>query len=86
MGSKLLYKPVGLLLGMASSVLAGALFKQMWKQVSDKEGPPKPGERLRLEGAPGRRGDPGRGLRPRQGGGRPEWGAGLREGDRLVAL
>ena len=44
MGSKLLYKLVGLLLGMASSVLAGALFKQMWKQVSDKEGPPKAGE------------------------------------------
>lgn len=45
MGSKLAYKPFGMLLGFASSMLAGALFKQVWKQVSDKEGPPTAHER-----------------------------------------
>ena len=30
---------------IVSSMLAGALFKQVWKQVSDKEGPPTAHER-----------------------------------------
>ncbi len=44
MGSKLVYRPFGLLLGAVSGLLAGALFKQAWKRVSDKEDPPKPRE------------------------------------------
>ena len=44
MGSKLAYKPFGMLRGIVSSMLAGALFKQVWKQVSDKEGPAKANE------------------------------------------
>lgn len=44
MGSKLVYRPFGLLLGAVSGLLAGALFKQAWKRVSGKEDPPKPRE------------------------------------------
>jgi hypothetical protein len=44
MGAKLAYRPFGLLLGTVSGLLAGALFKQAWKQVSGKEDPPKPRE------------------------------------------
>lgn len=44
MGSKLVYRPFGLLLGAVSGLLAGALFKQAWKLVSGKEDPPKPRE------------------------------------------
>jgi hypothetical protein len=41
MGSKLVYRPFGLLLGVLSGILAGAVFKQLWKQVSDDDDPPK---------------------------------------------
>jgi hypothetical protein len=44
MGSKLVYRPFGLLLSVTSGLLAGVLFKQVWKRVSDKEGPPKANE------------------------------------------
>jgi Protein of unknown function (DUF4235) len=41
-GSKLVYRPFGLLFSVFGGILAGALFKQAWKRVSDKEDPPKP--------------------------------------------
>nr|WP_152888642.1 DUF4235 domain-containing protein [Streptomyces adustus] len=37
---KIAYKPVGLVLGAASGMLAGALFKQAWKMLGhDKDAP-----------------------------------------------
>jgi hypothetical protein len=36
---KLLYKPVGLLLGALAAVLANALVRKAWSAVSDKEVP-----------------------------------------------
>ena len=39
-----MYRPFGLVLGVVSGLLAGALFKQAWKRVSGKEDPPKPRE------------------------------------------
>jgi hypothetical protein len=42
--AKLLYRPFGLFLGILAGLLAGAAFKQLWKQVSDKEDPPKASE------------------------------------------
>ena len=42
--AKLIYRPFGLLLGVLGGMLAGAVFKQLWKRVSSKEDPPKPKE------------------------------------------
>jgi hypothetical protein len=39
--AKLIYRPIGLLISVLGGVLAGALFKQMWKRFSDKEDPPR---------------------------------------------
>jgi hypothetical protein len=38
--SKLAYKPVGLLLGIAAGALAGAIFKQVWKVASGDDDAP----------------------------------------------
>ncbi|MGC5360840.1 DUF4235 domain-containing protein [Streptomyces sp. DT24] len=38
--AKLTYKPVGLVLGGVSGVLAGAVFKQVWKRVGHEEDAP----------------------------------------------
>ena len=35
--AKLLYRPVGLISGMASGAIAGMLFKQIWKRASSKD-------------------------------------------------
>jgi hypothetical protein len=40
--AKLVYRPIGLFVSALGGILAGALFKQVWKRVSDKEDPPKP--------------------------------------------
>ena len=40
MGSKLVYKPFGLVLGVLSGILAGAVFKQVWRRVSGKDDAP----------------------------------------------
>ena len=42
--AKLLYRPVGLVSSMTGGLIAGAIFKQVWKRVSpgDKPDPPKP--------------------------------------------
>jgi uncharacterized membrane protein YfcA len=39
--AKLIYRPFGLVVSVFGGVLAGALFKQLWKRVSDKEDPPR---------------------------------------------
>lgn len=38
--TKLAYKPVGLLLGIAAGVVAGAVFKQVWKVASGDDDAP----------------------------------------------
>jgi uncharacterized protein DUF4235 len=39
--AKFIYRPFGLLLGVLSGILAGAVFKQLWKLVSQREETPK---------------------------------------------
>jgi hypothetical protein len=39
-GAKLAYRPVGLIAGVAAGALSGAIFKQVWKHVSDAEDAP----------------------------------------------
>ncbi|MDT0485446.1 DUF4235 domain-containing protein [Streptomyces canus] len=38
--SKVAYKPVGMAMGALSGVLAGAMFKQVWKQLGHEEDAP----------------------------------------------
>ncbi|GAA4060663.1 DUF4235 domain-containing protein [Streptomyces shaanxiensis] len=38
--SKIAYKPVGLALGAASGMLAGGLFKQIWKKLGHEQDAP----------------------------------------------
>jgi len=38
--TKLLFKPLSLAAGVAGGVLAGALFKQVWKRVAGEDDPP----------------------------------------------
>ncbi|MER7564291.1 DUF4235 domain-containing protein [Streptomyces sp. NPDC048523] len=38
--SKIAYKPVGLAMGALSGVLAGGLFKQVWKKLGHEEDAP----------------------------------------------
>lgn len=38
--SRLLYKPFGLLLGAAAGALAGVVFKQVWRALSDEDDTP----------------------------------------------
>lgn len=38
--SKVAYKPVGLAMGAVSGVLAGAVFKQVWKKLGHEEDAP----------------------------------------------
>lgn len=40
--SKVAYKPVGLVLGAMSGMLAGAVFKQVWKKLGHDEDAPGP--------------------------------------------
>jgi MFS family permease len=39
--AKLIYRPFGLLASVLGGVLAGAIFKQLWKRVSGREDAPK---------------------------------------------
>lgn len=39
--ARLIYRPIGLLVSVLGGLLAGALFKQLWKRVSGKEDPPR---------------------------------------------
>jgi hypothetical protein len=84
--AKLIYRPIGLLVSVLGGILAGALFKQMWKRLSDKEDPPRAKESeygwrevlpaAALQGAL---------FGLVKGGGRPERRASVSEGHRLVA-
>jgi hypothetical protein len=38
--SALAYRPVGLVSGMAGGLLAGIIFKQVWKRIADEDDPP----------------------------------------------
>jgi Protein of unknown function (DUF4235) len=39
--AKVLYKPLGLIFSVLGGILAGTLFKQVWKRVSDEEDAPQ---------------------------------------------
>jgi Protein of unknown function (DUF4235) len=39
-GAKLAYRPVGLIAGIAAGAVSGAIFKQVWKHMSDAEDAP----------------------------------------------
>jgi hypothetical protein len=39
--AKLIYRPFGLLFSVLGGILAGIVFKQLWKVVADEEDPPK---------------------------------------------
>jgi hypothetical protein len=43
--AKVAYKPVGLLAGMVGGAIAGMVFRQLWKRVSDEEEAPDPLQR-----------------------------------------
>ena len=38
--AKLAYRPFGLIAGIVSGLIAGAVFKQIWRRVSDEEEAP----------------------------------------------
>jgi hypothetical protein len=42
--AKLVYRPFGLLFSILGGIVAGAIFKQLWKRMAGKEDPPKPRE------------------------------------------
>ena len=47
---KFLYKPLGIAFGVLGGLLAGTIFKQIWKRVADEEDAPKATERERSWG------------------------------------
>ena len=40
-GAALVYKPLSLTVGIAGGLLAGAVFKQVWKRISNEEDAPE---------------------------------------------
>lgn len=40
--SKVAYKPLGMVIGAAGGVLAGAVFKRVWRLIDDKQDAPSP--------------------------------------------
>lgn len=48
--AKLLYKPLGIAFGVLGGILAGAVFKQIWKLIADEEEAPKATEDARSWG------------------------------------
>jgi hypothetical protein len=40
--AKVLYRPLGLLVSIVGGLVAGALFKQLWRKVAHEEEAPKP--------------------------------------------
>jgi hypothetical protein len=42
--AKLIYRPLGLVFGVAGGILAGVVFKQLWKIVSGEEEAPRANE------------------------------------------
>ena len=39
-GAKLVYRPIGLLSGVAAGVVSGAIFKQIWRMVAKEDDAP----------------------------------------------
>ena len=39
-GAKLAYRPIGLIAGIAAGTVSGAIFKQVWKRISDEDDAP----------------------------------------------
>jgi hypothetical protein len=39
--AKVLYKPLGIIFGVVGGILAGTVFKQIWKRVAGEEDAPK---------------------------------------------
>ena len=39
-GAKLAYRPIGLIGGVLAGLVSGAIFKQIWKKVSDEDDAP----------------------------------------------
>ena len=39
--AKLIYKPLGIAFGVLGGILAGTIFKQIWKLIADEEDAPK---------------------------------------------
>jgi Protein of unknown function (DUF4235) len=39
--TKLIYRPFGLMFSVLGGILAGVIFKQLWKLASEEEEPPK---------------------------------------------
>ncbi len=48
--AKLLYKPLGIGFGVLGGILAGVVFKQIWKLIADEEDAPKATEDARSWG------------------------------------
>ena len=48
--AKLLYKPLGIAFGVLGGILAGTVFKQIWKLIADEEDAPKATEDARSWG------------------------------------
>jgi hypothetical protein len=44
MGSKLVYRPFGIVVNVLAGVVAGSVYKQVWSRVSATGHPPKPKE------------------------------------------
>jgi hypothetical protein len=47
MTGTLLYRPLGLASGMAGGMLAGAIFKQVWKRAAGEDDAPRPTDESR---------------------------------------
>ncbi len=39
--AKVLYRPLGIIFGVLGGIVAGAMFKQVWKLVADEDDAPK---------------------------------------------
>ena len=39
-GAKLAYRPIGLIAGIAAGTVSGAIFKQVWRRISDEDDAP----------------------------------------------
>ena len=45
--AKLIYKPIGIVVGVLGGLIAGSVFKRIWRTVADEESSPKPTDRDR---------------------------------------
>jgi Protein of unknown function (DUF4235) len=82
---KLLYKPVSMLVSVLGGILAGAIFKQVWKMVGREDDAPKAPRPAGLAGNAAGRHDAGRDLRRGQGRCRPERRRGHAQAHRRLA-